>query len=320
MKAIVQDAYGSSDRLALRDIDPPVPGAGEVLVKVRAAGVDPGVWILMAGIPYVVRPFVGLRTPRTPVRGREVAGVVEAVGPDVTRFRPGDEVFGIGEGTYAEYVKVRQRKLAPKPANLSFEQAAAVPISGCTALQALRDAGRIRSGQRVLVIGAAGGVGTFAVQLARHFGAEVTGVCSTSKMDLVRSLGATHVIDYTTTPLTGTYDLIIDTAGNRRLSHVRRLLTPRGTLVHVGASLDGKRWSPGLGRPFLGMLLSPFVRHRMPWFLARETTESLTTLADIIATGAVTPVIDRTYPLPDAPAAIDYVHNGHTAGKSVITM
>jgi len=239
MQAIVQDTYGSTDVLELRNIDRPVIAADEVLVRVHAAGVDRGVWHLMTGLPYPVRlAGYGVRAPKTAVPGMDVAGVVEAVGAGVTRFRPGDEVFGIGMGTYAELTRAREDKLATKPPHLGFEQAAVVPISGLTALQGLRDHGRVATGQRVLVIGASGGVGTFAVQLANAYGAEVTGVCSTTKVDLVRSLGADHVIDYTRDDITERgqrYDVILDTGGNRSLSSLRRILAPSGTLVIVGA-------------------------------------------------------------------------------------
>jgi NADPH:quinone reductase-like Zn-dependent oxidoreductase len=232
MKAVVQDTYGSPDVLELRDIDKPVIGDDDVLVRVQAAGVDPGVWHLMTGLPYLVRIMgYGLRKPKVRIRGRDVAGRVEAVGRNVTRFHPGDEVFGSCDGSFAEYVCAREDKLAPKPANLTFEQAAAVPISGLTALQAIRDKGQVQPGQKVLIIGAAGGVGTFGVQLAKAFGAEVTGVCSTTKVDLVRSIRANEVIDYTRDDFTDGarhYDLILDTAGRRSLSHLRRALTPRG--------------------------------------------------------------------------------------------
>jgi NADPH:quinone reductase-like Zn-dependent oxidoreductase len=238
MKAVVQGTYGSPDVLELRDVDRPVVGDGDVLVRVYGAGVDPGVWHLMTGRPYLVRVMgYGLRTPKVGIRGRDVAGRVEAVGNNVTQVQPGEEVFGIGEGSFAEYVSARPDKLAPKPANLTFEQAAAVPISGLTALQALRDTGKVQPGQKVLIIGAAGGVGSFAVQLAKAFGAEVTGVASTTKVDLVRSLGADEVLDYTREDFADgarRWDLIVDTAGRRSLSHLRDALTRRGTLVIVG--------------------------------------------------------------------------------------
>jgi len=254
MNAVVQDTCGSPDVLELREIDEPVVGDDQVLVQVRAAGVDPGVWHLMTGLPYLVRVVgYGLRKPKVGIRGRDVAGRVEVVGANVTRFRPGDEVFGVCDGSFAEYVCARPDKLAPKPANLTFEQAAAVPISGLTALQALRDTGKVQLGQTVLIIGAAGGVGSFAVQLAKAFGAKVTGVCSTTKLDLVRSIGADEVIDYTREDFSDGarhWDLVVDTAGRRSLSQLRRALAPRGTLVIVGGE-GGGRWLGGFDRMIL---------------------------------------------------------------------
>jgi NADPH:quinone reductase-like Zn-dependent oxidoreductase len=324
MKAVVQDTYGSPEVLELRDIDKPLVGDDEVLVQVRAAGVDPGVWHLMTGRPYLVRVMgYGLRTPKVGVRGRDVAGRVEAVGTNVTRLRPGDEVFGIGEGSFAEYVCARADKLAPKPANLSFEQAAAVPISGLTALQALRDTGKLRPGQQVLIVGAAGGVGSFAVQLAKAFGAQVTGVSSTTKVDLVRSIGADEVIDYTRQDFADGarhWDLIVDTAGRRSLSQLRRALTRRGTLVIVGGE-GGGRWLGGFDRQILrAPLLSGLVRQRLRPFVAKERREDLLELKELIEAGKVTPVIDRTYPLREVPEAIRYLEQGHARGKVVITV
>jgi NADPH:quinone reductase-like Zn-dependent oxidoreductase len=324
MKAVVQDTYGAADVLELRDIDKPVPEDNEVLVRVHAAGVDPGVWHLMTGQPYLVRVMgYGLRTPKVPVRGRDVAGRVEAVGTNVTRFRPGDEVFGIGEGSFAEYVCARADKLAPKPANLSFEQAAAVPISGLTALQAVRDTGKVQSGQRVLVIGAGGGVGSFAVQLAKAFGAEVTGVCSTTKVDLVRSIGADEVIDYTRHDFADgarRWDLIVDTAGRRSLSQLRRALTRRGTLVIVGGE-GGGRWLGGFDRQILrAPVVAALVRQRLRPLVSKERSEDLVVLKELIEAGKVTPVIDRTYPLSEAPEAIRQLGKGHARGKIVITV
>jgi NADPH:quinone reductase-like Zn-dependent oxidoreductase len=254
--------------------------------------------------------------------GREVAGRVEAVGKDVTRFRSGDEVMGICDGSFAEYACAREDKLAPKPANLTFEQAAAVSISASTALQALRDQGRIQAGQKVLVIGASGGVGTFAVQLVKAFGAGVTGVCSTAKLDLVRSIGADHVIDYTRDDFAGEgqlYDLILDIGGNRSLSHLRRALTSRGTLVIVGGE-DGGRWSGGIGRQLRALTISPFVGQRLRTFITREHYEELLALTELIETGKITPVIDRTYTLSEVPDAVRYLEAGHARGKVVITV
>jgi NADPH:quinone reductase-like Zn-dependent oxidoreductase len=322
MTAIVQDAYGSADVLQLREIDQPEVGDDEVLVRVHAAGVDRGTWHFMTGQPYLMRMVgFGLRAPKHPVRGREVAGRVEAVGKDVTRFRPGDEVFGICDGSFAEYACAREDKLAPKPANLSFEQAAAVPISASTALQGLRNQGRLQPGQKVLAVGASGGVGTFAVQLAKAFGTEVTGVCSTAKVDLVRSIGADHVIDYTREDVADAgdrYDLVLDVGGNRSLSQLRRALTPRGTLVIVGGE-DGGRWT-GMDRQVRALAISPFVRQRLRMFVNRENREDLQTLTELIEAGKLTPVVDRTYPLADAPEAIRYLEAGRARGKVVITV
>jgi len=325
MKAILQHAYGSADVLELREIDKPEPNDGEVLLRVHAGGVDPGVWHLMTGRPYLVRAMgFGLRAPKVRVRGRDVAGVVESIGGNVTRFKAGDEVFGTAEGSFAEYVCAREDRLAPKPANLSFEQVAAVPISGLTALQGLRDAGKIEPGQKVLVIGAAGGVGSFAVQIAQAYGAEVTGVCSTNKMDLVRSIGASHVIDYTREDFADgprRYDVILDTAGNRSLTHLRRALTPKGTLVIVGGEGGGGRWLGGFDRQiFRAPLLSIFVGQTMRPLVSTESLNDLLALKELIEAGKVTPVIDRTYPLSQAPEAIRYVAEGHARGKVVINL
>ncbi len=323
MKAIVQDAYGSADVLELRDIDKPQIGDGDVLVRVHAAGVDPGVWHLMRGLPYLVRLMgFGLRAPKTRVRGMDVAGRVEAVGKDVTQFRAGDEVFGMCDGSFAEYACAGEDNLAPKPTNLTFEQAAAVPVSALTALQGLRDQGEVQAGQRVLIIGAAGGVGSFAVQLAKAFGADVTGVCSTTKVDLVRSIGADHVIDYTRDDFAQTgqrYDLVLDTAGNRSLSHLRRALTPGGTLVIVGGE-EGDRWIGGTDRQLRGLALSLFVRQRLRSFIAVARKQDLQLLRELIEAGKVTPVIDRTYPLSEAPEAVRYLEGGHARGKVVISV
>ena len=321
MKAIVQDVYGSADVLELRDIARPEPGDGQVLIRVKAAGVDQGVWHLMAGLPYLVRLFgYGLKKPKVPVRGREVAGVVEAVGTGVTRFAAGDEVYGTCDGSFAEYVCAKEDKLARKPLGISFEEAAAAPISGVTALQAVRDAGQVTVGQKVLILGAGGGVGSYAVQLAKAFGAEVTGVCSTGKVELVHSLGAGAVIDYTTSDIAGTgelYDLIIDTAGNRPLSFLSRLLVPKGTLVIVGGEGGGKL-TGGLERSLGAPLVSLFSGRKFKGLAAKETHLDLEALASLIESGSVKPAVDRVFPLAEAPAAIQYLREGRARGKVVI--
>lgn len=320
MKAIVQDTYGSADRLELKDIDLPAAGEDDVLIRVRAAGVDPGVRHLMTGLPYPVRLHSGLRAPKIRVPGQDVAGIVEAVGTNVTRFQRGDEVFGTCTGAFAEYAVARHDKLAPKPANLTFEQAAAVPISASTALLALRDAGRVQPGQHVLIIGAAGGIGAFAVQLAKSFGATVTGVCSTAKVELVTSLGADHVIDYTRDDFAdGRYDLVLDTAGNRTLRRLRKALTPKGTLVVVGGETSG-RWLQGTDRQLRAMLISPFVRHHLCGLLSLPHLEKLEFLTPLLSSGALTPVVDRTYALSATAEAITYLAEGHARGKVVITL
>ena len=322
MKAIVQDRYGSADVMAFRDIEEPVVGENDVLVRVHAAGCGPDVWHLMTGMPYMARPVIGLRRPKVGVRGRDVAGTVEAVGADVTRFAPGDEVMGTAEqGSFAELAATQADKLVAKPAGLSFDQAAALPISGSTALRAVRDEGRVRPGQTVLVIGASGGVGSLAVQIAKGLGASVTGVCSTAKADLVRSIGADDVIDYTREDFTDgsrRWDLIVDNAGRRPLSQLRRALTPKGTLVIVGGD-GGGRWTGGFFRGVLrAPLVSLFVGQRLRGLVSRETQEDLVTLTELVEAGTLTPVIDRTYPLIEAPDAIRYLAEGHAAGKIVI--
>lgn len=323
MKAIVQDRYGSPDVLELRDIDRPEIAADEVLIRVHAAGVGRDVWHLMTGLPYPVRlAGYGLRAPKNPVPGSDVAGVVEAVGENVSRFQPGDEVFGVGIGSYAEYARAPERKLVHKPASLTFEQAAVVAISGLTALQGLRDHGRVESGQAVLIIGASGGVGTFAVQIARAFGAQVTGVCSATKVDVVQSIGADRVIDYTREDFaTGElrYDLILDIGGNSSLSRLRRVLAPRGTLVIVGGE-GGGRWLGGLDRQLRATLLSRLVSQRLGTFIAKAKYEDMLVLSELIESGQVTPVIDRCYPLAEVPEAIRYLEEGRARGKVVITM
>jgi NADPH:quinone reductase-like Zn-dependent oxidoreductase len=323
MKAIVRDTYGSAGVLELRDIDKPEIGDEEVLVRVRAAGVDQGVWHVMTGLPYPIRlAGYGLRAPKVPVPGMDVAGIVEAVGDDVTRFQPGDEVFGIGKGSFAEYACALESKLAPKPANLTFEQAAVVAVSGLPALQALRDHGRVEPGQTVLIIGASGGVGTYAVQLAKVLGAEVTAVCSTTKVDMVRSLGADHVIDYTRDDFADgqqRYDVILDIGGHASLSRLRRALTPKGTLVIVGGETSG-RWLGGSDRQVRALVLSRFVGQRLTTFVSSENHEDMIVLKELIESGKVTPVIDRTYPLTEAAEAIRYLEQGHARGKVVIAV
>lgn len=320
MKAIIHDTYGSPDVLEFRDIDRPSPGEGDVLVRVAAAGVDPGVWHLTTGMPYLLRLMgFGLRTPKVRVRGRDVAGTVEAVGAAVTGFRPGDKVFGISEGTFAEYTCAPSDRFVVMPSGLSFEEAAAIPISALTALQAVRDAGRITAGQRVLVIGAAGGVGSFAVQLAKSAGAHVTGVCSTGKVDLVRSLGADEVVDYTCSGLGSGYDVILDTAGNRPLSVLRRALTSRGTLVIVGSE-GGGLWLGGIDRVLRASLLSPFVAQRLVGLFSRERLVDLEFLRSLVDGGSLRVVLDRVFPLASAGAAVAYVHEGHSAGKVVVVV
>lgn len=321
MKAVMQDAYGPPEVLRLRETDPPVIGDDELLIRVRAAGLDPGVWHLTTGLPYAGRLAFGLLGPKNPVRGLDLAGEVSAVGRHVTGFRPGDAVFGIGDGTFAEYARSRPDRLAPVPANLTLEQAAAVPVSGVTALRALRDSGRVTAGQRVLIIGAGGGVGTYAVQLAKAFGAWVTGVCSGAKAELVRSIGADEVIDYTREDVTDRpdrYDLVLDIAGNRTLARLRRILTPWGTLVLVGGE-GGGRWLGGMDRLLRAGLLAPFTRQRLTGLLAVVRAPDLQILRGLIEAGQVTPIIDRTYPLAEVPTAIRYLAEGRARGKVVIT-
>jgi len=324
MRAIVQDEYGEAgDVLRLEEIDRPTAADDEVLVRVHAAGVDRGVWHIMAGMPYPIRlAGYGFRTPKTRVRGREVAGRVEAVGKDVTTVRSGDEVYGIGEGSFAEYTTVRHDKVAPKPKNITFEQAAAAPVSALTALQAVRDAGKVRAGQHVLVIGASGGVGTFAVQIAKAFGAEVTGVCSTAKVDLVKSLGADHVVDYTREDITDSglrYDVILDIGGHRSLTRLRRALGLHGTLVIIGSETGG-RWLGGFDRSLRAPVLSLFVKQKLRPLANSENAADLVALTELIEAGKVTPAIDRTYPLSEAPAAVQHLVEGHARGKVVVTM
>jgi NADPH:quinone reductase-like Zn-dependent oxidoreductase len=327
VKAIRYYRYGPPDVLELQDIDTPAVGDDEVLVRVRAASVNPLDWHFMRGAPYLVRAIAGLSRPRARAGrlGADMAGSVEAVGTNVTEFRPGDEVFGGLEhrGTLAEYISIRHdAAVLAKPASLTFEQAASVPVAGCTALQALRDKGQVRPGHKVLINGASGGVGTFAVQLAKAFGAEVTGVCSTRNTDLVTSIGADHVIDYTREDFTRPgrrYDLLVDIAGNRTLAETRRVLAPKGVLVVVGGPNKG-RWIGPLGRSVRMALLSPAVRQRMVFFLARQNKADLAVLRELLEAGKVTPVLDRTYPLSEVAEAISYLEEGHARGKVAITV
>jgi NADPH:quinone reductase-like Zn-dependent oxidoreductase len=324
MRAVAHDRYGPPAVLELRDVPRPTIAADEVLVEVRAAGVDRGVWHYVTGLPYPFRlAGIGLRAPKRPVPGSDLAGVVVAVGADVTRFDPGDEVFGIGIGTFAEFARAPEHKLAPKPAELTFEQAAAVPVSALTALQALRDHGKVQPGEQVLVIGASGGVGSYLVQLAKAFGATVTGVASSSKVDLVRSLGADHVIDHQREDVTGgdrRYDLILDTGGNTPLRALRRALTRGGRLTIVGAE-NGGRWLGGSGRALLAPLASLLAGQDLgkPW-VCRENHEDLRVLTELIRAGELTPAVDRTFPLRDAAVALQHLVDGHARGKVVITV
>jgi NADPH:quinone reductase-like Zn-dependent oxidoreductase len=323
MKAIVQDRYGDVEVLDLRDIDQPVPTDDQVLVRVHAAGLHRGDWHVMTGLPYLIRivvPTLGLRGPKSPVLGMDVAGHVEAVGASVTRFQPGDAVFGWCDGAFAEYACAPEDQLAAKPANLSFEQAAVVPISGFAALQGLRDEGQIQEGQTVLVIGAAGGVGSFAVQLAKAFGAKVTGVASTAQVELVGTIGADDVIDYTRQDVTdGTrqWDLVLDCAGRRTLSQLRRALTPTGTLVIVGGE-GGGRWLGGFDRNLRAVALSRFTSQRLRMLSSTPRQEDLEVLRELIEAGKVTPVIGRSYPLAEVPEAIRQMVEGRGGGGKVV--
>jgi NADPH:quinone reductase-like Zn-dependent oxidoreductase len=324
MTAIVQEEYGTAADSVLRlaEIARPTIGDDEVLVRVAAASVDMGTWHCMTGMPYAMRlAGFGVRRPKASNPGRSLAGTVESVGKDVTDFAPGDEVYGTCDGSFAEYARAETGKIAPKPANLTFEQAAAVPVSAVTALQAVRKAG-VRAGHKVLIIGASGGVGTFAVQIAKAFGAEVTGVCSTAKVDMVRALGADHVVDYSQHDFADgehRYDVILDTGGNRRLADLRRALTPRGSLMIVGGETGG-RWLGGFDRSLRAALLSPVVRQKLGMVASSENSADLTVLRDLIESGKLAPVVDRTYPLSAAAEAVDYVRRGQARGKVVVTV
>ena len=322
MRAIVYRSYGSVDVLHVEEIARPVISENEVLVRVHAAGLDRGTWHFMTGLPYLGRLAFGLRAPKNPVLGLDVAGTVAEVGSKVTRFQPGDEVFGVARGSFAEYAAAREDKLAPKPARLGFEQAAVVPVSASTALQGLRDSGRVEAGQKVLIIGASGGVGTYAVQLAKAFGAEVTGVCSTAKVDLVRSIGADHVIDYTREDFadgTRRYDLIVDIGGNRRLSLLRRALLPKGTLVLLGGE-EGGKLTGGMNRQIRALALSLFVGQRLRMFIVKQNRADLETLSQFIEAGQLTPFIDKSYPLAEVPEAMRRLEAGQVRGKIAITI
>jgi NADPH:quinone reductase-like Zn-dependent oxidoreductase len=319
MKAIVQDRYGPTDVLETRDIDRPEIGDSEVLVRVHAASVHLGDWILMTGTPFVMRFATGVRKPKNPVPGTDVAGTVEAVGRDVQRLRPGDEVFGWCAGAFAEYARAPEDNFLRKPANLTFEQAAAIGVSATTALQLLRDEGNVRPGQKVLINGASGGVGTFAVQIAKAFGAEVTGVASTRNLDLLRSIGADHVVDYTVDDFTSAaarYDFILDNVGNHSMSDTRRALTARGTLASNGGGHSGGK----LARTIRTAIVSMFVRQQGKPSVKTQNRADLIALRELVETGSIAPVIDGTYPLHETPKAIGHVAAGHARGTVVITV
>jgi NADPH:quinone reductase-like Zn-dependent oxidoreductase len=322
MRAIVQESYGTADVWQLRDIALPKIAENEVLVKMHAAGLDRGTWHIMTGLPYLGRLALGPGKPKNPVPGLDLAGTVAGVGTSVTRFQVGDPVFGIGRGSFAEYAAAREDKLARKPARLTFEQAAVVPVSGLTALHGVRDSGRVQPGQRVLIIGASGGVGSYAVQLAKAFGADVTGVASTAKLGLVTALGADRVLDYTSDDFADgsvRYDVILDLGGNASLSRLRRALAPRGTLVIVGGE-GGGRLTGGIDRQLRAVVLSPFVRQRLTMVIPKEHYADLERLAELIEAGSVTPSIDRTYPLAQAAEAMRHLVAGRARGKIAITI
>lgn len=327
MKAIVCDTYGPPDEvLQLTEIDKPTIGDNDILVRVHATSVNPADWHIARGEPYIARLALGLRAPKYRILGCDVAGQIEATGAKVTAVQPGDEVFGSpfdrGFGAFAEYVRVPEQALALKPSNLSFDQAATVPLAASTALQALRDHGRTKPGTKVLIIGASGGVGTFAVQIAKYYDAEVTGVCSATNIDLVRSLGADHVIDYTQQDFAHNgqrYDLVLQLAGLLTVSDYRRILTPNGTLLMLAGDSKG-RWIGPVGRVIRALMLSPFVSQKLANFTVKPNSEDLQLLRKLIEAGDVTPVIDRTYPLNEIPDAIQYLEEGHTRGKNVVTL
>lgn len=321
MRAILQDSYGNADTWRVGEIAVPKIADKEVLVKIAAAGLDRGTWHLMTGLPYLGRLAFGIRKPKNPVPGRDLAGTVVAVGSSTTRFAPGDAVFGIGTGSFSEYAAACEDKLARTPANVTTEQAAVIPISGLTAIHALRDAGRLQKGQDVLIVGASGGVGSYAVQLAKAFGANVTGVCSTAKIELVRRLGADRVIDYTQHDFadgTQHYDLVLDIGGSSRLSRLRRAVTPTGTVVIVGGEEGGKL--TGMDRQVRALMLSPFVTQRLTMLLPKENYADLERLAEFIEAGAVTPSVDRSYPLERAADAMWQLVAGEVQGKLALVI
>lgn len=323
MRAVAQSSYGSADTLAMSTIERPEVAGDEVLIEVEAAGLDRGVWHLMAGKPYLIRVMgFGFRRPKVPVPGMDVAGRVVEIGEQVTRFDVGDEVFGIGRGAFAEYAVANESKLTRKPEALGFEQAAVSTISGITALQALTKVGRVEAGQHVLVVGASGGVGSFAVQMAKALDATVTGVASTAKLDMVRALGADHVIDYTVEEIGDSdqrYDIIIDTGGRNKLSRLRKALTPTGTLVIVGGE-GGDSLTGGIGRQLRAAALSPFVKQRLTFFMSSESLEFIEPLADHLARGTVVPAIGQRFALEEVPVAIQAMEDGELVGKAVVTI
>jgi NADPH:quinone reductase-like Zn-dependent oxidoreductase len=322
MKAVTQEQYGGPEVLELRDIPRPQISDDQVLIRVLAAGVNPADWAVMSGLPYIARPVYGLTTPKNPVRGTDVAGVVEAVGTAVTQFQAGDEVFGSADGSYAQFAAADPEKLTRKPANLTFEQAAAVPMAGLVALQAVRDHGGVRPGQRVLINGASGGIGTFAVQIAKALGAQVTGVCSTRNVELVRSLGADHIVDYTRQDFTRAgeeYDYVLDNVANHSLRSLRRTVTPSGALVPNGGGFDN-RWFAGAGRVIAAHAVNMVSKQTVRPFLVSYSNDDLVTLRDLVEAGKVSPVLDRTFPLNGVADAIAYVGEGHARGKVVISL
>ena len=324
MKAIVYCDYGTSDVLKVADVEKPVPNDDQLLVKVRAVSVNPFDWHFMRGTPYLMRMESGLRKPKSTRLGVDFSGTVEAVGKNVKNFKPGDEVFGGKRGAFAEYLSVRADSVALKPATIPFEQAGVVAIAGITALQAIRDKGKVQPGQKVLINGASGGVGTFAVQIAKSFGANVTGVCSTRNVDLVKSLGADQVIDYTKEDFTKAdqkYDVILDNVPNHSLAECRHVLTPNGKYIMIGGGGPNEgKWIGPFGRVIHAVLMKPFIKQEMSMMLADPTQKDYTVLADLMQSGKVTPVIDRTYKFSDLPAAIAYLEEGHARGKVVVTM